>query len=129
MNNYLVLCNFARCGVELNNKLFTSQWTVGSFDTIEECYEASKQDALQFALDNYKDMYSEDAKEAFSDKVDGFMDKLVNLDFKETDLLFFERDLISYIEYTDASGTHQNTLGNEKFYVPMIMAEIRKHFM
>ena len=107
MNNYLVLCNFARYGVELNNKLFTSQWTVGSFDTIEECYEASKQDALQFALDTYKDMYSEDAKEAFSDKVDGFMDKLVNLDFKETDLLFFERDLISYVEYTDASGTLQ----------------------
>ena len=32
-------------------------------------------------------------------------------------------------KYTDACGTHQNTLGNEKFYVPMIMAEIRKHFM
>lgn len=31
MKNYLVLCNFARYGVELNNKLFTSQWTVGSF--------------------------------------------------------------------------------------------------
>ena len=42
MKNYLVLCNFARYGEELNNKLFTSQWTVGSFDTIEECYEASK---------------------------------------------------------------------------------------
>ena len=62
MNNYLVLCNFTHYGEELNNKLFTSQWTVGSFDTIEECYEASRQDALQFALDTYKDMYSEDAK-------------------------------------------------------------------
>ena len=58
-------------------------------------------------MDTYKDMYSEDDKEIFSNKVDGFMNKLVNLEFKETDLLFFERDLISYVEYTDASGTLQ----------------------
>jgi hypothetical protein len=30
--------------------------------------------------------------------------------------------------YTDEGGTHQNTLGNQKFYVPQIMSKIRKNF-
>ena len=103
MKNYLVLCNFAGY-VEDDYELFTNQWTVGSFDTLEECYEACRQDALQVAKDAYEGMYDEDEQEELQDKLDDFMEELVKVHREEVDLLFFERILISYLEYTDSNG-------------------------
>lgn len=101
MKNYLVLCSFASYA-EDDCELFTNQWTVGSFDTLEDCYEACKQDALQVALDAYENMYDDD--EDFQNKVEDFMEELVKVHREEVDLLFFERSLISYLEYTDSTG-------------------------
>ena len=101
MNNYLVLCSFASYA-EDDCELFTNQWTVGSFDTLEECYEACRQDALQVAKDAYENMYDDD--EDFQNKVEDFMEELVKVHREEVDLLFFERSLISYLEYTDSNG-------------------------
>ena len=100
MKNYLVLCNFASYA-EDDYELFTNQWTVGSFDTLEECYEACRKDALQVARDAYEGMYDEDELE---DKLDDFMEEFTIVARKEVDLLFFERILISYLEYTDSNG-------------------------
>ena len=100
MKNYLVLCNFASYA-EDDYELFTNQWTVGSFDTLEECYEACRKDALQVARDAYEGMYDEDELE---DKLDAFMEEFTVVARKEVDLLFFERILISYLEYTDSNG-------------------------
>lgn len=101
MKNYLVLCSFASYA-EDDYELFTNQWTVGSFDTLEECYEACRQDALQVAKDAYENMYDDD--EDFQNKVEDFMEELVKVHREEVDLLFFERSLISYLEYTDSNG-------------------------
>lgn len=103
MKNYLVLCSFASYA-EDDYELFTNQWTVGSFDTLEECYEACRQDALQVAKDTYENMYDEDEQEDLQNKLDDFMEELVKVHREEVDLLFFERSLISYLEYTDSNG-------------------------
>lgn len=101
MKNYLVLCSFASYA-EDDCELFTNQWTVGSFDTLEECYEACRQDALQVAKDAYENMYDDD--EDFQNKVEDFMEELVKVHREEVDLLFFERSLISHLEYIDSNG-------------------------
>lgn len=103
MKSYLVLCSFASYA-EDDYELFTNQWTVGSFDTLEECYEACRQDALQVAKDTYENMYDEDEVEDFQNKLNDFMEELVKVHREETDLLFFERSLISHLEYTDSNG-------------------------
>ena len=100
MKNYLVLCNFASYA-EDEYELFTNQWTVGSFDTLEECYEACRQDALQVAKDAYENCYDEDELEIL---INNFIEELVKVHREEVDLLFFERILISYLEYTDSNG-------------------------
>ena len=103
MKNYLVLCNFAGY-TEDDCELFTNQWTVGSFDTLEECYEACRKDALQVARDAYEGMYDEDEEDELEDKLDDFMEEFTVVARKEVDLLFFKRILISYLEYTDSNG-------------------------
>lgn len=103
MKNYLVLCNFASYA-EDDCELFTNQWTVGSFDTLEECYEACRKDALQVARDAYEGMYDENEEDELEDKLDDFMKEFTVVARKEVDLLFFERILISYLEYTDSNG-------------------------
>ena len=77
MKNYLVLCNFASYA-EDDYELFTNQWTVGSFDTLEECYEACRKDALQVARDAYEGMYDEDEEDEFGslDDLEFDMDSL-----------------------------------------------------
>lgn len=100
MKNYLVLCNFASYA-EDEYELFTNQWTVGSFDTLEECYEACRQDTLQVAKDAYENCYDEDELEIL---INNFIEELVKVHREEADLLFFERSLISYLEYTDSNG-------------------------
>ena len=104
MKNYLVLCNFASCA-EDDYDLFTNQWTVGSFDTLEECYEACREDALQVARDVYEGMSYEDEEDELEDKLDDFMEEFTIVARKEVDLLFFGRILISYLEYTDFNGS------------------------
>lgn len=47
-------------------------------------------------------MYDDD--EDFQNKVEDFMEELVKVHREEVDLLFFERSLISYLEYTDSNG-------------------------
>lgn len=100
MKNYLVLCNFASY-VEDECELFTNQWTVGSFDTLEECYEACEKDIKQVAYDTYKCVYNEDEKEDCEDKVKDFLGCAVKHHKKEIDLLFLERALVYNLEYVD----------------------------
>ena len=103
MKNYLVLCNFAGYA-ENDYELYTNQWTVGTFDTLEECYEACRQDALQVAQDAYEGMYDEKNRTNYANQIEDFMEKLVKVHKEEVDLLFFERSLISHLEYTDSNG-------------------------
>lgn len=103
MKNYLVLCNFAGY-TENDYELYTNQWTVGTFDTLEECYEACRQDALQVAQDTYEGMYDENEQDKLQNQIDDFMEELVKVHREEVDLLFFERSLISHLEYTDSNG-------------------------
>ena len=49
-------------------------------------------------------MYDEDEEDELEDKLDDFMEELVKVNREEADLLFFERILISYLEYTDSNG-------------------------
>lgn len=100
MKNYLVLCNFA--GYDLSeNELFTNQWTVGSFDTLEECYKACEDDMEQVGRDAYEGMFDEDEVEEYKEKLKDFLNQKVKHHRVETDLVYFERVLIYSLEYTD----------------------------
>jgi hypothetical protein len=96
--NYLVLANLA--GYDKNEEeLYTHFWTVGTFDTLEECYEACKKDIEQVATDAFEPSYGEDEVEELNEAVREYTDCAVEVQRADTELLFFERSLIYYLEY------------------------------
>jgi hypothetical protein len=98
MKNYLVLANFA--GYDQNEfELFTNQWTVGSFDTLEECYEACRKDTEQVAHDTFESMYDETELKECEASIKEYVECGSKLHRTETDLLFFTRTLIYFLEF------------------------------
>ena len=53
MEKYLVVANFT-CHDGCEDDLYTSQWLVGTFTTVEECMEASRKDLIDVACDHYE---------------------------------------------------------------------------
>ena len=49
-------------------------------------------------------MYDENEQDKLQNQIDDFMEELVKVHREEVDLLFFERSLISHLEYTDSNG-------------------------
>ena len=103
MKNYLVLANFA--GYDKNeDELFTNQWTVGSFDTLEECYEACREDIFQVAKDTFGPIYDTDEADEvdeLSKEIDNYTDCANKVHKNEVDLLYLEKNLIYYLEYSN----------------------------
>ena len=59
MEKYLVVANFA-CHDGCEDDLYSSQWLVGTFNTVEECLEASLKDLVDVACDHYECVIPED---------------------------------------------------------------------
>lgn len=59
MEQYLVVANFA-CHDYNDSDLYTSQWMVGTFDTLDECYRASYNDLKQVGRDYYEGIVDAD---------------------------------------------------------------------
>jgi hypothetical protein len=53
MEKFIVVANFA-CEDNCESDLYSSQWLVGTFNTIEECIEASRKDLIDVACDHYE---------------------------------------------------------------------------
>lgn len=109
--NYLLLANFAGYDKD-EDELFTNQWTVGTFDTLEECYAECEKDIRQVATDTFESAYDEDEVEELNKKIKDYTDCAVKVHRKETDLLYFERSLIYYLEYNDI-----NFMNNIDYYI------------
>ena len=59
MEKYIVVANFT-CHDGCEDDLYSSQWLVGTFDTVEECLEASLKDLIDVACDHYECVIPED---------------------------------------------------------------------
>lgn len=59
MEKYMVVANFT-CHDGCEDDLYSSQWLVGTFDTVEECVEASWKDLIDVACDHYECIVPED---------------------------------------------------------------------
>ena len=53
MEKFMVVGNFA-CQSYIEDDLYSSQWTLGIFDTVEECFKVAKADLKQVARDHYE---------------------------------------------------------------------------
>ena len=100
--NYLLLANFAGYDKD-EEELFTNKWTVGSFDTLEECYEECEKDIMQVATDTFEPMFDEDEVDELNKEINDYTGCATKVHKKEADLLFFERSLIYYLEYNNDS--------------------------
>jgi hypothetical protein len=59
MNKFIVVANFA-CYDTCDDDLYTSQWLVGTFDTVDECVSASLKDLGKVAGDHYECVLGEE---------------------------------------------------------------------
>jgi hypothetical protein len=59
MNKFIVVANFA-CYDTCDDDLYTSQWLVGTFDTVDECASASLKDLGKVAGDHYECVLGEE---------------------------------------------------------------------
>jgi hypothetical protein len=100
MKNYLVLASFA--GYDKNeDELFTNQWTVGSFDTLEECYGACEKDIEQVAKDTFEPAYDADEADELNKEIKDYTDCATKVHKNEVDLVYLEKSLIYYLEYNN----------------------------
>jgi hypothetical protein len=53
MEKYFVIANFT-CHDACEDDIYSSQWLVGTFNTVEECVEASRKDLIDVACDHYE---------------------------------------------------------------------------
>jgi hypothetical protein len=53
MEKFIVVANFA-CDGGCDPDLYSSQWLVGTFDTVDECISASLKDLCDVACDHYE---------------------------------------------------------------------------
>lgn len=78
MEKFIVVANFA-CDGGCDPDLYSSQWLVGTFDTIDECVYASLKDLTEVAHDHYEcvivgDELEEDEYESLvADKVEEYV--------------------------------------------------------
>lgn len=67
MEKLIVVANFA-CEDNCESDLYSSQWLVGTFNTIDECISASLKDLIDVACDHYEcvipeeDFYDEEGE-------------------------------------------------------------------
>jgi hypothetical protein len=59
MEKFIVVANFA-CDGGCNPDLFANQWLVGTFNTIDECIQASLEDLKKVAKDHYECVLPDD---------------------------------------------------------------------
>jgi hypothetical protein len=59
MNKFIVVANFT-CYDTCDDDLYTSQWLVGTFDTVDECVSASLKDLGKVAGDHYECVLGEE---------------------------------------------------------------------
>jgi hypothetical protein len=59
MEKFIVVANFA-CNEACEDELYSSQWLVGTFDTVDECVSASLKDLCDVACDHYECVLEED---------------------------------------------------------------------
>lgn len=79
MKNFIVIANFA-CQDSCEDDLYTSQWLVGTADSIEGCLDAAEADLYQVAKDHYncvlpEDEYDtpEELEEALKNHIDDYI--------------------------------------------------------
>ena len=79
MKKFMVIANFA-CQQYCEDDLHSSQWPVGTFDTIDECIKASLEDLRQVGRDHYECILDTDEFEtsaeydcAIEDKVEDYI--------------------------------------------------------
>ena len=59
MEKFIVVANFA-CNEACEDELYSSQWLVGTFNTVDECIQASLEDLKKVAKDHYECVLPED---------------------------------------------------------------------
>lgn len=59
MEKYLVVANFT-CYDACEDDLYTSQWAVGIFNTVDECIKASLDDLSKVASDHFECVFCEE---------------------------------------------------------------------
>ena len=71
MEKFIVVANFA-CDGGCDPDLYSSQWLVGTFDTVDECVSASLEDLGKVAGDHYECILGEeefDSEDEYSDVI------------------------------------------------------------
>jgi hypothetical protein len=76
MNKFIVVASFA-CDGGCDPDLYSSQWLVGSFDTIEDCIEAAKKDLVSVAKDHYECVFD---SEEFDSEAEYYEALTVNIE-------------------------------------------------
>ena len=72
MEKFIVVANFA-CYDSCDDDLYTSQWKVGIFGTVEDCFEGARKDLIDVACDHYECVLDEDefdSEEEYNKKVE-----------------------------------------------------------
>ncbi len=78
MEKFIVVANFA-CNDACADELYSSQWLVGTFNTVDECIQASLEDLKKVAKDHYEcvlpdDEFEEDEYESqLAEKVEEYI--------------------------------------------------------
>ena len=131
MEKYLVIANFA-CYDACEDDLYTSQWAVGTFDTIGECFESAKEDLRQVARDHYECVLDTDGYESSAEFELAIEDKIVDytacrwisaLADTAQNLTMFKSDEFLTNDFTDGKYTDQRQI--VKYTIYKISVDVR----
>ena len=77
MEKFIVVANFA-CNEACEDELYSSQWPVGTFDTVDECVSASLKDLGKVAQDHYECVLDEEEFDSEEEYYDAIAENIEN---------------------------------------------------
>ena len=131
MEKYLVIANFAGYDAR-EDDLYASQWAVGTFDTLGECFESAKEDLKQVARDYYECVLDTDDYESSAEFELAIEDKIVDyvacrwistLTDTTQRLTMFKSDEFLTNDFTDGKYTDQRQI--VKYTIYKISVDVR----
>ena len=123
MEKFIVVANFA-CDGGCDPDLYSSQWLVGAFDTVDECVSASLKDLGKVAQDHYECVLDEeefDSEEEYYDAIAGNVDNYCSVRWEREangildDLEMRGSSEIMSNDFVDANYTDQRQI--VKYYI------------
>lgn len=124
MEKYFVIASFV-CHDDCENEVYSSQWKVGVFNTIDECRAAGLKDLTEVAQDHYEcvlDGEEFDSEEEYLEAIAEYVEDYVGehweatLECIETDLKNRDCAVFLTVDFTDNDFTEQRQVVNYCMY-------------